>query len=181
MYAGTALGWSKAQKRRELRAREQRIIFACRDGDGVDRAAGDGERDRVEGKAEEELVGFLSYRVDAYDWDGEEEKGRNGDSDRGAEYVVYVYEVFVASAARRTGVAQSLLELVERICECAGVPRIVLTVFDSNAGALRLYKERLKYKHDASCPSRFGNTVAKYQILTKNVHHAARDDSSEDK
>jgi ribosomal protein S18 acetylase RimI-like enzyme len=106
-------------------------------------------------------VAFVSYRVDGYD--GGAPGGR----------AAYVYEVYVAEGARRVGMARALLGLVEEICGRAGVPRVVLTVFDSNTAALRLYRDRLGYVADASCPSLHGNTAAKYQILTKVVGRRA--------
>lgn len=165
MYAGTALAWSKAQKRRELRAPEQRLVFVAAGAGGGNESRSDGGRERKEDRPDEP-VGFLSYRVDSYD----EERSDDGGEDGELEYVVYVYEVVVAPCVRRMGLARALLELLERICTCAGVLRIVLTVFDSNVGAIRLYKECLGYTNDESCPSKYGVVDAKYQILTKKLH-----------
>lgn len=142
-HIGTDLPWSTAGKRRELRSASQRLLFADLP------PAADGAR--------AEPAAMVSFRVDHYDG------GTTGD------VAAYVYEVYVAPAARRRGLAASLLSVVDDICRHAGVPRVVLTVFSSNKPALKLYKERLGWVTDVSCPSLHDNESAGYQILTKPI------------
>jgi ribosomal protein S18 acetylase RimI-like enzyme len=139
-YRGTTLPWSAAGKRCELRAAAQRLLFADPPGGGTP-----------------EPVAFVSFRVDEY------EGGAAG------ELAAYVYEVYVAPESRRCGMAGALLALVDAVCRRVGVLRIVLTVFCSNTAALRLYKDKMGYVADLSCPTLHDNAEAGYQILTKTI------------
>lgn len=147
-YIGTDLPWSTGAKRRELRSASQRLLFA--------------DTPAITDGASAEPVAMVSFRVDHYDG------GASGD------VAAYIYEVYVEPRARRSGLAVSLLRVVDDICRHAGVPRAVLTVFNSNAPALKLYKERLGWVTDASCPSLHDNESAGYQILTKPISVTSR-------
>lgn len=71
---------------------------------------------------------FLSFR-----WDIDERRP-----------VMYVYELFVNGSARGNRVAYALMQAAERLCVACRVHHIVLTVFDVNTAALKLYRDRLQ-------------------------------------
>lgn len=82
---------------------------------------------------------------------------------------MYVYEVFVEECVRGTGVAYAMMTMAEQMCRQCEVECIMLTVFEQNTNALRLYKDKLKYIIDQSTPSRWGYHDTGYEILSKRI------------
>ncbi len=86
-------------------------------------------------------LAFLSYRYDVED----------------GVPIMYVYEVYVESRARRKGLAVQLMTLAEQMATNAKMVKLVLTTFVANKPAMRLYREKLGYvsitKHFAKNPA----------------------------
>jgi GNAT superfamily N-acetyltransferase len=63
-----------------------------------------------------------------------------------ARRILVLNDLFVAEAARRTGVAQALLREAESLARAAGALRLVLETGEDNRPAQRLY-EQLGWRH----------------------------------
>lgn len=57
--------------------------------------------------------------------------------------IMYVYELFVTPSLRGRRVASALMRFAEALCISLGIFRILLTVFDTNIPALKLYRRTL--------------------------------------
>ncbi|KAK5013403.1 N alpha-acetyl-transferase, partial [Cryomyces antarcticus] len=68
-----------------------------------------------------------------------------------ARPVLYVYELHLSAPLRRLGLGTHLLSLAQRIAASVGVAKTMLTVFVSNAGAVRFY-ERCGFEVDEFSP-----------------------------
>lgn len=88
-----------------------------------------------------------------------------GDID--AAPILYVYELQLESAVQRAGLGRFVMSLVELLAWRAQMLRVVLTVFQSNTPALKLYRDRLHYEMDESDPSLFEVPPEKHTILCK--------------
>lgn len=159
MYDQSRMGWDSGAKKREMRSPEQRYVVAYSSGNAS--------------VPTEHPIGFVSYRVLKDDSENEDTerlrtKHSSGVSDE-VGYVMYIYELFVAEQARRQGVAQKLMEKIQQICWGINVHKIVLTVFETNAAAMRLYRDRLGFTVDASSPSQFRILDSGYEILSKQL------------
>lgn len=58
--------------------------------------------------------------------------------------VMYIYELFVNAAARGKRVALALMWFAERLCVVNHIHCIMLTVFNDNTAALKLYRDSLQ-------------------------------------
>ncbi|KAL1753328.1 acyl-CoA N-acyltransferase [Schizophyllum commune] len=85
-----------------------------------------------------EVVAFLSFRFDM-------EEG---------EEVAYLYEVHVCSSCRRQGLGRILTDQIRRIASHYKMSSVMLTVFEANAPALKLY-ESLGYVYQYMTPSNY--------------------------
>ncbi|TKA81054.1 hypothetical protein B0A49_00674 [Cryomyces minteri] len=90
-----------------------------------------------------------------------------------ARPVLYIYELHLSAPLRRLGLGTHLLSLAQRIAANVGVVKTMLTVFVSNAGAVRFY-ERCGFEVDEFSPRgkrlRGGEVRgADYVILSKRV------------
>eukprot|EP00178_Gracilaria_changii_P004087 TRINITY_DN162_c0_g1_i1.p2 TRINITY_DN162_c0_g1~~TRINITY_DN162_c0_g1_i1.p2 ORF type:complete len:212 (-),score=36.62 TRINITY_DN162_c0_g1_i1:2933-3568(-) len=83
--------------------------------------------------------------------------------------VMYVYELFVDNTYRARGIGVALMTYAETLCNSAHIRCIVLTVFSDNVAALNLYRNKLDYLTDRTCPSEFGIQNTGYQILSKQL------------
>lgn len=83
--------------------------------------------------------------------------------------VLYVYELFVHKRARGRGLAQYLMQSVEIVAHDVDVQRVMLTVLEANAPAMRLYTNALGYVDDESTPSKWGHLDTGYRILCKQI------------
>ena len=63
-----------------------------------------------------------------------------------------------------------LQQLVELIALQAHMPKVMLTVFKINIGAMLFYRRALKYAVDASSPSKWDDKTAHYEILSLPLH-----------
>jgi len=97
----------------------------------------------------EELIAFSHFRFDMdYDVD-----------------VVYCYEIQINNNYHRKGIGRFLVSVLEALVRTFNLTKLVLTVFDSNASALKFYSS-LGFKRDITSPTD-GEAGAKYQILSK--------------
>ena len=100
------------------------------------------------------VVAFCHYRFE------------EDDEDDPSEAVLYLYEIQLCSSVSRAGLGRHLMSLMELVALRAHLPKVMLTVFKQNTGAVRFYLGALKYKLDASDPSKFGNKKCTYLILS---------------
>jgi ribosomal protein S18 acetylase RimI-like enzyme len=107
------------------------------------------------GEDGQDLAAFVHYRFE-YD-----------DEDHPTQVVLYVYEIQTNQSYRRKGLGKQLMDIVETIAEQAEMPKVVLTVFKANKGALDFY-QKLNYNIDESSPSKF-NEPADYEILSQKI------------
>jgi N-alpha-acetyltransferase 40 len=90
------------------------------------------------------------------------------DDEQPTSAVLYVYELQVASSERRRGWGKRLMQMMEQLARAADMPKVVLTVFKTNAPALQFYRETLQYDIDATSPSQYQER-ADYEILSKTM------------
>ncbi|RMD44278.1 hypothetical protein DV735_g766, partial [Chaetothyriales sp. CBS 134920] len=149
-YANSELGWSRAEKRKEMVLPDMKFVLLLSGSQaGVNELSS-----TEEGKA---VFGFISFMT-TYE-DGNE--------------VVYIYEVHLHEAMQGKGYGRRLIEYVEAIGARVGVAKAMLTVFRSNKSALGVY-ERLGYEEDEFSPQprKLRNGTVKepsYVILSKTL------------
>ncbi|TKA48790.1 hypothetical protein B0A49_11881 [Cryomyces minteri] len=90
-------------------------------------AANDRLTDAADQQTDAPILAFLSFHLLHED----------------ARPVLYIYELHLSAPLRRLGLGTHLLSLAQRIAANVGVVKTMLTVFVSNAGAVRFY-ERLR-------------------------------------
>ncbi|KAE9010322.1 hypothetical protein PR003_g21427 [Phytophthora rubi] len=103
--------------------------------------------------AEAPLVGFAHFRFV---------------EDDGA-LVLYLYEVQLASTAQRHGIGKFLMQLLLLVARKHAMELMVLTVFKSNTGAMKFYREKLGFDIDETSPSACGDGSQDYEILSQSV------------
>ncbi|POM67026.1 N-acetyltransferase [Phytophthora palmivora] len=103
----------------------------------------------------ESLVGFAHFRFV---------------EDDGA-FVLYLYEVQLATTAQRHGLGKFLMQLLLLVARKHEMELMVLTVFKHNTGAMRFYRERLGFEIDETSPSACGDDSQDYEILSKSVQN----------
>ncbi|KAK4696731.1 hypothetical protein P7C71_g1236, partial [Lecanoromycetidae sp. Uapishka_2] len=145
-YMTSSVGWSPANKRKEMRLPDLRYMLLKR------RSL---ERDEEEGS----VVGFLSFMF-TYE-DGQE--------------VVYCYEVHLAAESQGKGVGKKLMQMMEEAGRKARVKKAMLTSFKANGSAIKFY-EKLGYEEDeySPRPRKLRNGIVKepdYVILSKILLH----------
>ncbi|RMZ80740.1 hypothetical protein DV738_g2600, partial [Chaetothyriales sp. CBS 135597] len=150
-YANSELGWSRAEKRKEMALPDMKFVLLL-----SDPQPGTSNLSSTEGGGET-VFGFISFMI-TYE-DGQE--------------VVYIYEVHLQQAMQGKGYGRRLIEYVEAIGESVGVGKAMLTVFRSNQRALHVY-ERLGYEEDEFSPQprKLRNGTVKqpsYVILSKTL------------
>ena len=91
------------------------------------------------------------------------------DDEKPTEEVLYVYEIQVSDRAQRSGLGKRLMNIMELVALKNGMQKVMLTVFKMNGGAMKFYREKMKYAIDESSPSNFDGEVADYEILSKVV------------
>eukprot|EP00644_Phytophthora_capsici_P007891 jgi/Phyca11/20410/fgenesh1_pg.PHYCAscaffold_63_\ len=101
----------------------------------------------------ESLVGFAHFRFV---------------EDDGA-LVLYLYEVQLSPSVQCKGLGKFLMQLLLLVARKHGMELMVLTVFKSNTGAMRFYRERLGFEIDETSPSACGDNSQDYEILSKSV------------
>ncbi|MBW0483153.1 hypothetical protein O181_022868 [Austropuccinia psidii MF-1] len=104
------------------------------------------------------LAGFLMWRFDFEETLTDE-----------MVEVVYCYEIQVRMEAKGKGLGKALMKLLEAIARGFSIPKLMLTVHQSNKHALQFYKV-LGFSPDEICPSQVrGAEEADYQILFKTI------------
>lgn len=97
--------------------------------------------------------------------------------------VLYIYEIHLTESARGKGVGGWLMELIENVAREAGVEKIMLTCFLSNANALGFYR-KLGFERDACSPgdrrTRRKVVKADYVIMSKRLGGGGEEWESED-
>lgn len=144
-YEKSGVGWSLAKKRREMKLPDLKYICLSEYGQP-------GELSTTI-----RVIGFISFMI-TYE-DGHE--------------VVYIYEIHFAPDWQGKGLGRKLMETVEAVGKSVGVEKVMLTVFRSNARAVRWY-EKLGYVEDEFSPEArtMRNGVVKeptYTILSKKL------------
>ncbi|OWZ05819.1 N-acetyltransferase [Phytophthora megakarya] len=104
---------------------------------------------------DEALVGFAHFRF--VDDDG--------------ALVLYLYEVQLAAKVQRCGLGKLLMQLLQLVARKHGMELMVLTVFKTNEGAMRFYRERMGFEIDETSPSACGDETQDYEILSKSVQN----------
>ena len=103
-----------------------------------------------------ELVAFVCFRFEL------------DDKEQPTVAVLYVYEIQVAAAYRRQGLGGKLMKVIEQVARAVGLPKIMLTVFKRNRDALQFYRDKMRYRIDASSPSQH-SASEDYEILSKTI------------
>jgi len=142
MYEESSWGFDRDAKMDELRHPNARFLTAF----GEEGVAGGGRP----------LLGFSHFRFE-----------RDNEDDT-FDPILYVYEIHVSDAARRSGLGKRLMTIMELIAVRYKLRRVVLTVFKSNISAMQFYLNKMKYGVDHSSPSKYGEETD-YEILSKVV------------
>lgn len=140
LYIRARWGWSDGEKRAELTDPDARYLIVYRKGEA--------------GKADAKRpLAFVHYRFIA----------------QGAFPVLYLFEIQLERSARRRGVGKHLMRMVEVIAKRTGMGWVMLTVFNENVSARKLYMNKLGYRVDETSPSRVGKRGEhfQYEILSK--------------
>lgn len=154
MYEASSWGLDLDEKSSELRHETARflIVEAATDADGAsDTSTNDG------GTAKRDVLAFVHFRFEP------------NDDEKPTEEVLYVYEIQVSDRAQRSGLGKRLMNIMELVANKNGMQKVMLTVFKMNGGAMKFYREKMKYAIDESSPSNFDGEVADYEILSKVV------------
>ncbi|EZF35546.1 hypothetical protein H101_00927 [Trichophyton interdigitale H6] len=124
-YKQSASGWSARKKKLEMKLLDMRYMVLVLD-----------KNNETEGALDMPTVGgFLSFMVTEED----------------EMQVLYCYEIHLAPEVQHKGVGKQLLQIFEDIGKNIGLQKGMLTVFKSNASAIRFY-ERLGFAEDANSP-----------------------------
>ncbi|EGZ09905.1 hypothetical protein PHYSODRAFT_318403 [Phytophthora sojae] len=142
LYQASDWGYDPAAKRKELFEDEARYLLVH-----------DESVTSTDSESVAPLVGFAHFRFV---------------EDDGA-LVLYLYEVQLASTAQRHGIGKFLMQLLLLVARKHGMELMVLTVFKSNTGAMKFYRERLGFEIDETSPSACGDDSQDYEILSKSV------------
>lgn len=116
---------------------------------------------------ETEILGFMSFMLTR-------EEGQE---------VIYIYEIHLLEEIRRQGLAGHLFNVVEHVGTVTGMKKAMLTVFQSNRHARKLYVRR-GYKVDECSPEpkRLRGGVVKevdYVIMSKRLKRKIQVESTE--
>ena len=90
------------------------------------------------------------------------------DDDAPERAVLYVRELQVAEARRGSGIGRRVMGLLQLVGAKLELDCVLLTVFESNKGALAFYEAKLKYGLDRDDPSLFGREEC-YRLLSKSL------------
>ena len=88
------------------------------------------------------------------------------DDDAPERAVLYVRELQVAEARRGSGIGRRVMGLLQLVGAKLELDCVMLTVFESNKGALAFYEAKLKYVLDRDDPSLFGREEC-YRLLSR--------------
>ncbi|KAL2864200.1 N-terminal L-serine N(alpha)-acetyltransferase NAT4 [Aspergillus lucknowensis] len=155
-YKNSKLGWSPAEKKKEMKLPDMKYMILRRGGPGVVVPHGITESER-DGSCRGEFAGFLEFMV-TYE-DGYE--------------VLYCYEIHLMPEAQGRGLGEELMVRFGRIGARIGLEKAMLTVFKSNPRAITFY-ERVGYTEDENSPRprKLRNGTLKeadYQIMSKRL------------
>eukprot|EP00903_Cladosiphon_okamuranus_P018756 g17258.t1 len=125
--------------------------------------AGPGEEGRGAAEADgERLAGYCHFR---FAWD--QDDNEDGEGVGGTEDVLYVYELQVASWAKRRGLGRRMMQALELLANRHGMTKVMLTVFKENTQAMSFYTKKMKYGVDKDSPSNWDQPDEVYEILSK--------------
>jgi len=90
--------------------------------------------------------------------------------------VLYLFEIQLERSARRRGLGKHLMRIVEVVAKRTSMGWVMLTVFNENRSARKLYIEKLGYMVDETSPARLGKRGEhfQYEILSKCLLKHAR-------
>jgi ribosomal protein S18 acetylase RimI-like enzyme len=80
--------------------------------------------------------------------------------------VIYCYELHVEPEMRKLGLGKYLMQILEELCECLELEKVVLTCSKYNTNGLRFFKETLEYTRDETDLNDEDPSVD-YEILSK--------------
>ncbi|KAJ3190101.1 hypothetical protein HDU85_000392 [Gaertneriomyces sp. JEL0708] len=143
--------WSDNSKWKEMR--EENTLYLVVRGTAADVATGNVEigrpGDALRQQTTEDLLGFMSFQFTT------EESGEAAEEGVSAEEiaVIYCYELQVTATARNRGIGAYLMKILEKLGQRYGMKKSMLTVFKSNEGAIRFYRN-LGYDLDDISPGK---------------------------
>jgi ribosomal protein S18 acetylase RimI-like enzyme len=109
-----------------------------------------------EQKDDSKLLAFAHFRFEV------------DDEEHPSKEVLYLYEIQIHESAQRNGIGKRMMQILEILAMQMQMRKVVLTVFNSNTGAMDFY-QKLKYNVDETSPSQYEGEEADYEILSKVV------------
>ncbi|KAI9012890.1 hypothetical protein BC832DRAFT_548277 [Gaertneriomyces semiglobifer] len=144
-------GWSDNSKWKEMS--EENTLYLLVRGAEADVATGSVQigraSDALGQQNTEDLLGFMSFQFTTEESGGAAEEG--GSAEEIA--VVYCYELQLIATARNRGIGAYLMKILEKLGQRYGMRKSMLTVFKSNEGAIRFYRN-LGYDLDHISPGK---------------------------
>jgi ribosomal protein S18 acetylase RimI-like enzyme len=143
-YRNSEMKWSVYKKRKEMHLPDMRYLILV-------------ENNADPSVMEPKVAGFVSFMITYED----------------GKQVVYCYEIHLNSPWQGKGIGKKLMAIVERIGRRVGMEKSMLTVFKTNARAVKMY-ESIGYREDEFSPGprklRNGTVKEpKYVILSKDL------------
>lgn len=143
MYEKSNGGWNEEEKRKEMLTPQARYLIARSVSDPKD------------------YKGFLLFQM---------VQEETMDDDIMAN-CAYCYEIQLTESARRKGLGEFLMKLLEQIGSHWKMDKVMLTVFKSNKGAFKFYTDKLGFKLDeispGACLPRYKARLFDYELLSK--------------
>lgn len=93
--------------------------------------------------------------------------------------ILYCYELHVESEMRKLGIGKYLMQILEELCECLELEKVMLTCSKYNTNGLRFFKETLGYERDETDLNDEDPSVD-YEILSKTFWSEEDYDDDED-
>lgn len=151
-YESSSIGWDIASKRKELHDPNM-MFMIVRPGAGIEETFAPG--------LPIDIIAFIAFVI------------TNDDPPHQDRDVVYVWEVHIGDNFRGLGLGKSLMSIVETMARKADITKSMLTVFKSNAAAIKAYTRMGYTKDQASPPDREirGRVIetADYMIMSKTL------------
>ncbi|KAF2184966.1 acyl-CoA N-acyltransferase [Zopfia rhizophila CBS 207.26] len=164
-YKASSIGWNPREKQKEMLDKDMRYLLLRRDSSSETSTPNVSTPTSSASPPPSSLntstiLGFLSFML-TYD-----------DPPYADRPVLYIYEVHLSEVLRGKGVGSHLVQVAETVARRIGIEKCMLTVFNRNEGARRLYA-RLGYHRDGCSPPdrevRGRRIESDYVILGKMV------------
>lgn len=137
MYENSSWGWNEEEKLGEWKHPRTRVLFVTI-GEKCDLPTDEIIANQLPPE-DEQLIGFLCLRYEI-------------GADK-SECALYVYELHIHNDFQRQGLGIELMRLAKVLATEFKMDKIMLTVFHSNAPALKFY-HKLKFHTDKSSPAK---------------------------